>query len=278
MVNLTGKIARQKEVAKMLRQQVRFELMLIRRLVPLIDKQAKAAAKIFKQTGSAVDAELAITGFSNQLEGLLTTHYKKTGVFFGNEFFEALNENNPKLEQIIGHHTKYVASHTHDIVEHKDEQSVFLDALFRWISTVGADRVVKIQETTKNILRSAILAGREEGEGQDAIAKRIVDKISGAGRLTAQARARIIARTETHNAQTFASDKAAESTGLTLDHEWLSNDDERTRTPHRVVDGQRRKMKEPFDVDGEKLMRPGDTNGSAKNTIGCRCGVLYHTV
>jgi hypothetical protein len=283
MINVTGKIARQKEAAKLTRQQIRFEWMLIRRIVPLIDRQARAAAKIFRETGSEADAELAISGFGGQLKKLLTRHYKKTGIFFGNEFFRALNGKNSKFTIVGGHQTQYVDHHTHDIIEYKDEQSIFLDSLFRWISSVGADRVVKIQETTKNLLRTAIQAGREAGEGQDAIAKRIFGKISGVGRLTAQARARTIARTETHNAQTYASDMAAESTGLTLIREWLANEDKRTRPTHGLqfpagADGQKVSMNEPFDVGGFKLMRPGDTTGPAEETINCRCGLLYHTV
>lgn len=269
MINITGKLARQKAAAELIRKQIRFERMLIRRIVPLIDRQAKAAARIYRQTGSESDAELAISAFNSKLKNILEVHYKRTGVFFGNDIFNALNKSvNPILRW-----NTYAARAT----EYKDEQSIFLDSLFKWISSVGADRVVKIQNTTKDILKAAILAGREAGEGQDAIAKRIVNKISGIGRLTAQARARTIARTETHNAQTFAQDMAADSTGLELIREWLTNDDERTRTPHSVVDGQRRKMGEPFDVDGEKLMRPGDPSGSAKNTTNCRCGVIYHT-
>ena len=57
-------------------------------------------------------------------------------------------------------------------------------------------------------------------------------------------------------------------------HEWLATDDERTRESHWVADGQVAGINEAFDVGGEGLMYPGDPNGSAENTINCRCTLL----
>jgi uncharacterized protein with gpF-like domain len=55
--------------------------------------------------------------------------------------------------------------------------------------------------------------------------------------------------------------------------------DERTRDEaganHVAADGQIVGMNEPFTVSGEKLMFPGDPAGSAKNTIMCRCQVVF---
>ena len=53
--------------------------------------------------------------------------------------------------------------------------------------------------------------------------------------------------------------------------EWVSVDDNRTREAHHHADGQVVPLDEPFIVDGEELMYPGDINGSASNVINCRC-------
>jgi hypothetical protein len=43
------------------------------------------------------------------------------------------------------------------------------------------------------------------------------------------------------------------------------------RVGHVIIDGQLRKVDEPFDVEGEQLMYPRDPAGSAENTINCHC-------
>jgi hypothetical protein len=49
------------------------------------------------------------------------------------------------------------------------------------------------------------------------------------------------------------------------------------RMSHLAADGQVRKVNEPFDVGGEKLMYPRDPAGSPGNTINCGCyTVPYH--
>ena len=46
------------------------------------------------------------------------------------------------------------------------------------------------------------------------------------------------------------------------------------RPGHAEADGQEVKIDEPFIVDGESLMYPGDVTGSASNVINCRCTVI----
>lgn len=60
---------------------------------------------------------------------------------------------------------------------------------------------------------------------------------------------------------------------------WESVGDDHVREAHLEADGQEVPISEPFIVDGESLMFPGDTNlgASAGNVINCRCGVSYNT-
>ena len=52
---------------------------------------------------------------------------------------------------------------------------------------------------------------------------------------------------------------------------WITERDSKVRPAHRQADGQTVLWKEYFTVGGEKLFRPKDPNGSAKNIINCRC-------
>ena len=88
-------------------------------------------------------------------------------------------------------------------------------------------------------------------------------------------RGALIARTETHGAANYGADGAARATGLKLRKEWVSAEDERTRESHRLADGETVGMDQAFNVDGERLMYPGDPSASAGNVINCRCAVSH---
>ena len=56
---------------------------------------------------------------------------------------------------------------------------------------------------------------------------------------------------------------------------WLSANDDATRDSHRDAGiyyaDNPVALNEPFEIDGENLMYPGDPNGSPGNVINCRC-------
>jgi len=83
-----------------------------------------------------------------------------------------------------------------------------------------------------------------------------------------------LARTEVHRAFEKASlDKGmeAQELGIEMQKMWVSSLDDRTRESHGAADGQTVPLNQPFIVQGESLMYPGDFAGSASNVIHCRC-------
>lgn len=83
-----------------------------------------------------------------------------------------------------------------------------------------------------------------------------------------------LARTEVHRAFEKASlDKGmeAQELGIEMQKMWVSAIDDRTRESHVAADGQTVPLNQPFIVQGESLMYPGDFAGSASNVIHCRC-------
>lgn len=89
-------------------------------------------------------------------------------------------------------------------------------------------------------------------------------------------RAKTIARTEGHRVQNQArmdSMQAAMKKGADVVKQWDSTLDGKTRSEHRVADGQIRELDEDFEVGGEKLKAPG-VGGSAWNVCNCRCCLL----
>jgi len=80
--------------------------------------------------------------------------------------------------------------------------------------------------------------------------------------------------TGAENAGRIESYHYAESIGITLQKEWLATLDDRTRDEHRILDGQRVGVDEPFEVDGAKIMFPGDPDAEGYLVYGCRCTLI----
>lgn len=95
-----------------------------------------------------------------------------------------------------------------------------------------------------------------------------------------QWKARRIARTEAHGAveagQYASAQERATADGIAMYARWLATDDTRTRTSHRVADGQVVPLGGKFRVGGWLLSRPGDPTAPPSLTINCRCAALYY--
>jgi len=157
-------------------------------------------------------------------------------------------------------------------LERKDFLDYFLRLSEEYISLeMIRRRITKVSETTREDIVTAINRTRQDADSFPAIAEaiaRAVPRIS-------KTRGLLIARTEVHGAANYGAHGAAKETGLDLQKEWVAVEDDRTRTSHSSIDEQVRELDEPFDVGGERLMYPGDPNGSAGNIINCRCSISH---
>lgn len=149
----------------------------------------------------------------------------------------------------------------------------FLRLMQGFMSTIGAKKVVQISETTEHQIRDAVNEGLAEGVSVDGIAKVIRQRAP----IIARARSAVIARTESHTSAMWAQTEAVKDAGLELRKQWVAIQDDRTRTlddgnfDHADMDGATVPMDQPFIVNDEPLMFPGDPGGSAGNVINCRC-------
>ena len=118
---------------------------------------------------------------------------------------------------------------------------------------------------------TALLQGAFKGEVYAKVAKRV-------GELTEAnyKQALRIARTEGGRVQSSAKQKSyedAEAMGIKIEKQWLSTLDEKTRTSHQTVDGQRVEINEKFTVDGKQADGPR-LFGIAWLDINCRCTTI----
>lgn len=93
---------------------------------------------------------------------------------------------------------------------------------------------------------------------------------------TGLSNARRIVRTEGHriqNASAFDAQQTARAKGCEVVKQWDSTLDGRTRTTHRLLDGQIRETDEYFEIAGKKARYPGDFGDPAED-CNCRCALL----
>jgi hypothetical protein len=138
-----------------------------------------------------------------------------------------------------------------------------------------AERVVQISDALKRQITNIIRDGLANGTSTEEVAQAIVDATSG---TMALARARRIARTETHTASMVGQFGAARASPLQYRKTWLATEDARTRPDHAEANGQTQPLDEPFTVGDEELMFPGDPNGSPGQVINCRCVMTLEPV
>ena len=127
-------------------------------------------------------------------------------------------------------------------------------------------------------IQSSVLQGILQGESPFEVSKRL----QGVAQMNNAASIRY-ARTTITSAQNEGRYEAyhrAEKVGVNLVLEWEATLDSRTRHDHRMLHGQRRKVDEPFEVDGIRIYYPAQMEGNGASDIpqsmiqNCRCTIL----
>ena len=156
------------------------------------------------------------------------------------------------------------------VLETKDFAATMVNVALGYIAgEMMRSRISAVAETTRQQIVNAVDRGYQEGLGQFGVAKLVREAVP----TLSTFRAALIARTETHGAANYGAFAAADETGLPLDKEWISAEDERTREDHALANGQIVAKDVPFDIGGESLMYPGDPAGSGGQVINCRCAL-----
>ena len=125
-----------------------------------------------------------------------------------------------------------------------------------------------INDTTVDDIKDILKEAYEHGDSLDKVSKNITELY---GDYTKK-RAMRIARTEMGGVVNGGSNEAYIQ--AKVGREWLTSLDGNERPAHAEANGQQKSGEEPFIVGGEALMHPLDPNGSAGNTINCRCTVI----
>ncbi len=125
----------------------------------------------------------------------------------------------------------------------------------------------------KRALQSVATQGILQGDSIPELAKRLAEAVGDSNYKAAVRNARTMA-TGAQNAGRIDSYLQAEEIGVRLKQQWMAVLDGRTRHEHRELDGQVVDVGEPFTVDGEDIMFPGDPDAPPYLVYNCRCKVL----
>jgi len=172
---------------------------------------------------------------------------------------------------LIPFYTRVITAFAARIRRSVKSTDTFTDVMKQWLIKRALETVEDIDETTLDIIKTAISHGVEQGWTTEKIAQSISDATL---YEVNQPRARVIARTEMHTAAQEGQLQAAKATGIQgLQKTWTASGDNRTRDDHAEADGQTVDIDDDFIVGGESMSRPGD--GSAEESINCRCVCVF---
>lgn len=149
------------------------------------------------------------------------------------------------------------------------EEPTLLPQLNPKSKTAEKIRTGEIIRWNKQKISAEVTQGILQGESMPKIAKRM-ENVVGMNERSAIRNART-ATNGAHNAGKERGFKDAQDMGIDVEQMWLASLDDRTRVTHRHLDGQIRKIGEPFTVDGYEIEYPCDPNAKPEMVYNCRC-------
>ena len=136
----------------------------------------------------------------------------------------------------------------------------------------------KAERWNKQQIQSVMMQSILQGEKISEIAHRLATAVGDSDTKAAIRNARTMT-TNAESAGRYDGMRRAKNMGIDCLVEWVATLDERTRTEHRYLHGQRQEIDTPFEVSGVRIMYPADLGGRdykvPPNMIwNCRCSII----
>jgi len=250
-----GKVSIRKEIRRQARLRKNLQRSIYRKLNILLPRHIRRQAKTFEESGLFSRTQ-SYRVLENELLFIMRQHYRRVFITVFKEYEARYEKINKSVDVSVFNRNKDIE----DLIE------IYLNDRVLFLARMG--------QAVTNDIQNIISNARAEGLSLNQISKKIMKRVP-----VARSRAAAIARTETHNAASFANHSYHEIVGKEYDvrmvKRWTATNDLRTRSAHSSVNGQIRPMDEPFNVDGAEMMHTGDPKGGARNNVNCRCVVIY---
>lgn len=244
---------REREIVDRLLGQ--FERLYARRIRSLQDSVIEQAHELYLASGIVFNPQNA-EEYLHRLVELSKQNSSAVIPFFSNRVSKQLRSAIDDLDRInnIGFHT-FLAED--------------------WASSFALSKSKLVSETTFAEMRNVVQNGIVENLTNQEVAKNLLKL-----KTVSKWRARAIARTESHQAATFASAKTAErvqlESGRAIKKVWVPKRDSRTRNDHiAMLQHPAIPLDSMYQVGIELMARPGDPNASAANVVNCRCAQVH---
>jgi uncharacterized protein with gpF-like domain len=210
--------------------------------------------------------------------------YKEYGIYQESVAEQNLNED---FMPLMLAHYKRTFQATYELNENKYEYMRKAEETLVFGRSIEFETVVSEYFATRQLILAGItarLASRisnliEQGRADNLTLPQIAKQVSEKFLPISRSRAALIARTETHNAASYANHsyhkRVEEDLGLKMLKQWVATNDGRTRSAHSEANGQIVDMNEDFTVGGMPMGFAGDFKGGPANTVNCRCVIVY---
>ena len=252
-----GRINSRKEAIEQLRIKKNLERKFNKNLNTLFRKFVRVQMYMYREYG-IYEPIIAEESLNNDLFPIVTQHYKRCfkTIFDLDERKQMANIKSDTEATVFGRNIDFER-----LVE------IYFGTRVLYISGMSA--------RMSNMIKVYIEKYRDAGQTIREIARSITSDFDGMSLYRAQ----LIARTETHNATSYAHNayykKVQEDTGQNMVKKWVAVSDGRTRSNHALANGQVVDMDDDFIVGGMRMGYAGDPRGGIANTINCRCVIVY---
>jgi len=251
-----GRVSALRESRKQMVLRNNLEKRFYRTLNTLFRKFLNTQLYLYKEFG-LYESQIAQQRLNEDFMPLMMSHYKRV--------FKAIyknNEDNYMMDRKA--EEAFVFGRSVDFEAVVNQYFNTRQLILTGISARMATRISKLIEV-----------GRADNLTLPQIAKLVSDKFL----IISRSRAALIARTETHNAASFANNAyhktVEQDLGVKMLKKWVATNDARTRSTHSAANGQVVDMSEDFIVGGVPMGYAGDSKGGAANVINCRCVIIY---
>lgn len=253
---IQGRVNTRQEVRRQLVLRNNLEKRFFKKLNTLFRKFARVNMYLYREYG-IYEPNVAAQNLNEDFFPLMIAHYKRT--------FQAMYKyNEDKYQNMYKADEAFVFGRSVDFEAVVNEYFNTRTLILSGISLRMSARISRLIEV-----------GRADNLTLPQIAKMVSEKFLPISR----SRAALIARTETHNAASFANHSyhknVENQTGTKMLKKWVATNDARTRTAHSAANGQIVDMAEDFTVGGVPMAFAGDSKGGASNVINCRCVIVY---
>lgn len=259
-------------------------------------KEARQTADDFMKQFREMDKKKRQQVKDGELDKAEYERWRRTQVFQGNRYHQMadtlaadMTHTNQIAASVINGYLPEVYAVNHNYGTYEIEKASRINTQYTMYDKQTVERLIrdnpdllprkaavnvpKDQLWNKKHINSAITQGILQGEPIDKIAQRLAATVTDMSHTSAIRNARTMT-TSAQNGGRIDSYKRAEGMGIKMLQVWMAALDGRTRHEHRLLDGQKRKVGEAFEVEGEKIFFPGDPAADPALVYNCRCTLI----